>query len=86
MIETDTRRDQISSTSNHFLGNRSRAVEEMLRQTEEDADKEILELKTRYEKGTESTEQRLLNSGQPIFLESFQEELHFRDFYYVALM
>ena len=27
-----------------------RAVEEMLRQTEEDADKEILELKTRYER------------------------------------
>lgn len=29
---------------------RIKAVEEMLRQTEEDADKEILELKTRYEK------------------------------------
>ena len=27
-----------------------RAVEEMLKQTEEDADKEILELKTRYER------------------------------------
>ena len=27
-----------------------RAVEEMLKQTEEDADKEILELKTKYEK------------------------------------
>ena len=46
-----------------MLGNYSRAVEEMLRQTEEDADKEILELKTRYEKGTESTEQRRLNDG-----------------------
>ena len=45
------------------IGLDRRAVEEMLRQTEEDADKEILELKTRYEKGTESTEQRRLNDG-----------------------
>ena len=29
---------------------RIKAVEEMLKQTEEDADKEILELKTKYEK------------------------------------
>ena len=33
----------------HILFDKVRAVEEMLRQTEEDADKEILEMKTSYE-------------------------------------
>ena len=33
-----------------FLFVKVRAVEEILKQTEEDADKEILELKTKYEK------------------------------------
>ena len=33
-----------------FLFVQVRAVEEILKQTEEDADKEILELKTKYEK------------------------------------
>ena len=32
-----------------YTGDKVRAVEEMLKQTEEDADKEILEMKTGYE-------------------------------------
>ena len=33
----------------HISGEQVQAVEEMLKQTEEDADKEILEMKTSYE-------------------------------------
>ena len=33
----------------HISGEKVQAVEEMLKQTEEDADKEILEMKTSYE-------------------------------------
>ena len=38
------------SAREHDAETRVKAVEEMLKQTEEDADKEILELKTKYEK------------------------------------
>ena len=40
----------LDTTDNtQILFDKVRAVEEMLRQTEEDADKEILEMKTSYE-------------------------------------